>query len=96
MSREDFADKEYRALQKARRIQRLPIRQAIIMSLRSEGYRIVKLTEYHFRINDRLDIYPLHHRFHDIKKGTRGGYPRIDSFVKRFFERVAVEENRPS
>lgn len=38
------------------------------------GYRVKQLTEYHFRINHVLDIYPTQRRWHNLKTRKRGGY----------------------
>lgn len=48
------------------------------------------LTEYQFRINNRLDIYPRNQKWHDIKNNTRGDYRpnRLEAFVINYIERV--------
>lgn len=76
---------EYRQAQKERRAARLPKRQATIERLASEGFKVDKKTEYHYRINGRLDIYPIHHRYHDIVTNKRGTFQAIHSFVHGFF-----------
>lgn len=40
------------------------------------AYKVRRFTEYHFRINDRLDVFPIKCRWHDIKLNTRGDYER--------------------
>lgn len=40
--------------------------------LESCGYTVVKFTDYHFRINELLDIYPLSMSFYDRKNKARG------------------------
>lgn len=79
--RDDF--QEYRTAQKERRAERLPVRAAEIMSLSEEGYKVVKLTEYQYRINDRYDLYPIHNRWHDLKTNKRGGASDLCSFIKK-------------
>lgn len=76
--------KDYRNEQKNRRIKRLPYRTKIILSLKNKGYKVEKKTEYQFRINDFLDIYPIHCRFHNIKTNKRGGFnPKdIEKLIK--------------
>ena len=76
----------YKDAQKERRLERLPIRTAQVESLRDLGYKVEKKTEYQFRINDVLDLYLIHNRYHDIKRNKRGGYPDAIEFVKRFFD----------
>ena len=81
---DDF--KEYRASQKERRAKRLPIRHAEILALKLKGYDIEKKSDYHFRINKCLDVWPIHNRWHDIKNDRRGGYKSITIFVDNFFK----------
>ena len=83
MSSEDWDDTEYRAAQRARREKRLPIRTAEILALRSEGYRVEQKTEYHFRINDTIDLWPIHNRWHDLRTNRRGGARSLAEFIRR-------------
>ena len=76
---------EYRQAQKDRRAERLPIRQGQIEELKKEGFRVRKLTDFQFRINELLDVYPTHNRFHDLKRKRRGGFRNVSEFVRRFF-----------
>jgi len=72
MDSEDF--KEYRQAQQKRRAERLPIRVAEIMALTEHGYTVKKLTEYQYRVNDAMDIFPIHARIHFLKPNSRTGY----------------------
>jgi len=36
------------------------------------GYKIEQKTEYHFRINDHIDIWPARGKYHDLKTNERG------------------------
>lgn len=83
---DDF--KAYKEAQKERRAARLPVRTNLILQLRDKGFVIQELSPYQFRINGVLDIYPTHHRYHDIKKNRRGGFRHIHEFVDRFFKVV--------
>lgn len=83
----------YRIEQKMRRRQRLPVRTATIMELRDEGYSVKQMTEFQFRVKGRLDIYPIHHRYHDIKTGERGGFKYIKDFVREYFYKIAMEKH---
>ncbi len=67
--------KDYREAQQKRRAERLPIRQEEIFNLGKEGYSINQYSEYQFRINGVIDVYPIHHRYHILKTGKRGEYP---------------------
>lgn len=59
----------------------------LMARLYSKGYQIRRFTPYHFRINDRLDIFPVNRRWHDIKENRRGGYDDVFKFVSKFFNR---------
>lgn len=88
MANEEVKDfwKWYKDEQKVRREERVPVRQEAILSLRKEGFKIVKKTYNHYRVNDRLDIWITHNRFHDIRLNRRGGFKEVKSFVRRFFQ----------
>jgi hypothetical protein len=77
---------EMKEEQKERRAKRLPGRTAEILSLKNDGFDVEQLTEYQFRINGRLDLFPTHNRYHDTRKNVRGGYGAVIPFVKKFFE----------
>lgn len=77
--------KDYKQDQKDRRSERLPIRVAAINSLRELGYTVKELTEFQFRINDTVDLYPIHNRWHDIKTGKRGGCAELRYFIIKHY-----------
>ena len=60
--------------QKHRRRIRLPKRTDDIEVLRAEGFRVRRITPYQFRIDEALDLYPIHRRWHDLKANKRGTY----------------------
>jgi hypothetical protein len=66
--------REARYEQQERRAARLPIRVSEIEALQTEGFRVRKMTDYQFRINGRLDLYPIHRRYHDTRTNRRGNY----------------------
>lgn len=74
--------KDYREAQQQRRAERLPIRQAEIEAL-SGSYNVKKLTDYQYRINGVLDLYPIHNNWHNIKTKKRGKYHSPESIVKQ-------------
>jgi hypothetical protein len=78
--------KGYKEKQRIRRRQRLPRRKAEIYSLRKLGFYIEEKTPFQFRINDCVDLYPVHNLYHDIKTGNRGSYRSATKFIKGFFE----------
>jgi len=73
--------KDYREAQQKRRAERLPTRQEEIENL-SPDYNVKKLTDYQFRINGILDLYPIHKNFHNIKTNKRGKYKTAIEIVK--------------
>ena len=75
---------EYHEEQRQRREKRLPIRTAAILALEQEGFVVQKLTDYCFRINGRLDLFPIHNRWHDIKTNVRGGAKDLAVFAKEW------------
>ncbi len=76
--------KQYKSEQKIRRAERLPERQKEIEAL-SEQCEVKKLTEFQYRINGVLDLYPTHNLFHHITKNKRGNYKAAIEIVKKFF-----------
>lgn len=78
--------KDHRQAQQERRAERLPIRTNQILALRKMGFKVEQKTEYQYRINGYLDIYPIHNRYHDIKLNKRGGFRNVISFVKGYVE----------
>lgn len=74
MSEESEAWQDYKDNQKARRQKRLPIATEEIMSLKDHGFMVEEKTVYQYRINNAVDVYPIHGRFHNIKNNKRGNY----------------------
>jgi hypothetical protein len=74
--------KDYREAQQKRRADRLPIRQKEIEALAPE-YEVRKLTDYQYRINGILDLYPIHQNWHNIKTNKRGNYKAVIEIVKK-------------
>lgn len=66
--------KKMREEQQKRRKERLPERTNEILSLKDSGYTVVKITDYQYRINGLVDIYPIHRRYHILKTNKRGEY----------------------
>lgn len=60
--------------QQERRAKRLPVRVQEIMDLEAKGFGVRKLTDYQFRIDGKLDLFPIHRRFHHLATGKRGCY----------------------
>lgn len=68
--------KEYRLAQKERRKARLPKNTDEILALRDIGYKVEQKTDFHFRINGILDLFPIHKRWHNIKTNKRGNWSK--------------------
>lgn len=89
--RDDDSDsalwKEYRRAQRQRRAARLPARTEQILGLSSFGLTVRRITDYQYRINEALDLYPVHRRFHNFRTQERGTYSAggraFESFVRR-------------
>jgi hypothetical protein len=45
-------------------------------------YQVQMLTQYQYRINGVLDIYPVNKRWHDLRSGERGTYSEMIKFVQ--------------
>lgn len=74
----------YREEQQARRARRLTPRSKKILELANEGFVVEQKTLYCFRINGRLDLYPVHNRWHDLTTNTRGGARDLAVFAREW------------
>lgn len=84
----------HRIEQKMRRRERLPRRTAQIWSLKKMGYSVKQMTEYQFRIKGRVDVFPIHNRYHDIKTNERGGYRDVVEFVRNYFNKLFMQNTK--
>lgn len=91
MSEDSELWQAYREEQKQRRSERLPIRQEEIESLSEKGYEVKRLTAYQYRIDGRIDLYPIHNRWHDLKTGRRGGHKHLPTFIMNTMPRPQDE-----
>jgi hypothetical protein len=66
--------RQYRFEQKQRRQKRLPIRQKEIENLCVFGYSVAKKTNYQYRVENIIDLYPIHRQYHILESGKRGSY----------------------
>jgi len=48
----------------------------------SEIYKVKKMTETQWRIDGKIDIYPVNKRYHILKGNRRGGYYDLLGFIK--------------
>ena len=90
--------KDYKATQQQRRNKRLPVRIGALLSLEKQGFTVKKITSRHYRINGRLDVWPLHSRYHDLQLDARGGFKSttaydIRKFIKNYFKQYGKYGN---
>ena len=68
-------------------------RTAHLMELLKEGWGVMALTPYQFRVQGRLDVYTTWAKWHDIKTGRRGEFKGTNTkvFVKEWFAKNCPE-----
>lgn len=71
-------------MNKAFKLQNLADGKAALERLVAWDYMVVQLSEYHFRINNRLDVWPSTRKWWDVKTQRKGEYDELESFVKKF------------
>lgn len=66
-------------------------RKSYLPELEEFGYKVEKKTEYQFRINGVLDVYPTNARFHDLATGKRGSFEgnNLATFVRKYLKEIA-------
>lgn len=50
--------------------------------LAAYDYKVEPLTDYQFRINGVIDLYPVNKKWHDLRSGRRGTYKELVSFIQ--------------
>lgn len=75
--------KDHRRAQQERRADRLPAATEEILALNQAGFTVQKLTDYQFRVNGRLDLFPTHRRYHDVVANRRGSYSTARAIAER-------------
>lgn len=65
-------------------------RKSYFQELIDSGYHVEQMTEWQFRVNGVLDIYPKNARWHDIKRQKRGGFQgkNLARFVRKYFKEI--------
>ena len=53
-----------------------------IKALRGDGFEVKELTEYHYRINGVLDLFPTSNKWHDLTTGKRGRARDLVDFAR--------------
>jgi hypothetical protein len=65
--------RDYRHEMQERRAKRLPGQQKEIEDLQPE-FDVRMITEYQFRVNESVDLYPVRRRYHVLANGRRGRF----------------------
>lgn len=76
--------REYRRAQQQRRGDRLGPRVEEIEALRGKGFTVQRMSDYQFRIDGALDLYPIHRRYHHFESRKRGDYKNPLTVAVRF------------
>lgn len=66
-----------------------------LLYLLKAKYTVQELTEFQWRINNHIDIYPVNGKWHDIKKNERGVFLYDDPFPT-LEERLKVKQTKRS
>ena len=48
----------------------------------SNDYRVEQLSDYHFRVNERLHVWPSTRKFYDPNTQKKGRYEKLEELVK--------------
>lgn len=57
-----------------------------ILMLRDEGYKIARLTQFQWRVNDRLDLFPTNKKYHDTLTNERGDWQGAFDICRRILK----------
>lgn len=74
---EQLTTEDWRDIHKDRQERRAERRDGnslAIMNLCLHGFDVRKLTEYCFRVDDKIDLYPTGQRYHVLQGNRRGRY----------------------
>lgn len=89
--------KEYGRAQRQRRTDRLPIRQGEILALRAKGFDVQDMNGgYQFRVDGKLDLYPIHRRYHVLQANQRGTYQNVLACAVKFLRSGATQTKGPT
>lgn len=76
--------KRYSAAEKLRRAENLSKGKYDLEVLVSYDYKVEQFSEYHFRINNRLDVWPTSKKYYDQRTMRKGEYDGLEKFVRQF------------
>jgi hypothetical protein len=69
---------------KAAKFQNLQQGKTDLETLVAYDYTVEQFSDYHFRINGRLDVWPSSRRYYDQKTQRKGEYNSLEFFVRGF------------
>lgn len=81
--------REYRRAQQERRAARLPVRTEEILALTGKGFDVRQITDFQFRVDGALDLYPIHRRYHHLPSQKRGDYKNALAIAVRMLRNGA-------
>ena len=73
--------KDYGDIQQKRRRGRLQTGMREIVRLREFGYSVERKTDFQWRVNEEVDLYPIHKRYHVLRTGKRGDYHNATALI---------------
>lgn len=76
---------KYSPAEKERRMRNLREDETLLEILVAQDFSVVQLSEWHFRINGRLDVWPTSRKFYDRKSYVKGEYTHLEQFAKEHF-----------
>lgn len=77
--------RDHRAHIQRKKAERLEKGKEDMESLVAFDYYIFPLSEYHYRINHTLDVWPSTKKWHDRNTNRRGTYQNLKEFVETHF-----------
>jgi len=83
---------DFREAAKKRREERRLSETETLLSFWEDDFDIRKITDYQFRVNSAVDIYPTNKKWHDLKTNKRGCYRDIIDFLISFFDVKKIKE----
>lgn len=73
----------YRIAQDGRREIRMREREAEVMQLKKKGYKVSKIASGQYRINNRVDVYPLHQEYKNLGSGRLCKYKNLKDVLDK-------------
>lgn len=72
-------------MKKAARLHNLREGENTLEMLVALDFAVHQFSEYHFRINGRLDVWPTSRKYYDIKSHQKGTYHDLERLAKDLF-----------